>query len=79
MVKLPSIIETAANLASEAVSILENAKSETGSLNAFEAAKATAALIDIGSTVPKIPAFMRQTVETLKEYVLEIKEAVEYI
>jgi len=36
-------------------------------------------LIDVGKNVSKIPQFIRQTLSDFKDYLMNIKEAVEYI
>lgn len=65
--KLPAIVESAMQLVEAVTGIVENAKGEIESLNAFEKVKAAAKAAVITKDVAKIPSTIKKMIEDFKE------------
>lgn len=72
--KIPRILEETEELAQKAVSLKDNAASEFESLDGFAKVTAMAKTAKLMSEVPKIPAFIKQTIKELNDSIKEIRE-----
>ena len=72
--KIPRILEETVELAEKAVYLKDNAASEFDALDGFSKGVAIAKTAKLVSEVPKIPAFIKQTIEDLQNSLKEIKE-----